>query len=170
MTEPESSCRVSPAQTPSGRDTCTRLLDLLGSATRPQHDRAVGATQRLASPRLAKPTLSWPMSPPGPTRRGDEVLELFSGFCAPETICCRTTKPVADARRIVRMRDGTVTDDGRTPCLSRVRSARGSYVRHRRARRAIVAADTVSLRAWRNGSGRGRRLGRGVLSPRRPFA
>jgi putative ABC transport system ATP-binding protein len=99
------------------------LLDLLGVGDKARQAPAAlsgGQRQRLAIARALanEPTLLLADEPTGAldSQGGEEVLELFSRLhAAGQTILLVThDQPVADAaQRIVRMKDGQVTDDGR---------------------------------------------------------
>ncbi|MDQ1425670.1 MAG: putative transport system ATP-binding protein [Acidimicrobiaceae bacterium] len=101
------------------------LLDLLGIGDKARQAPTAlsgGQRQRLAIARALanEPTVLLADEPTGAldSEGGDEVLELFKRLhAAQQTILLVThDQPVADAAgRIVRMRDGTVTDDGHTP-------------------------------------------------------
>jgi putative ABC transport system ATP-binding protein len=101
------------------------LLDLLGIGDKAKQSPAAlsgGQRQRLAIARALanEPTLLLADEPTGAldSEGGAEVLELFTRLhSGGQTILLVThDQPVADAaERIVRMRDGRVVDDGRSP-------------------------------------------------------
>jgi putative ABC transport system ATP-binding protein len=101
------------------------LLDLLGIGDKARQSPAAlsgGQRQRLAIARALanEPTLLLADEPTGAldSEGGEEVLELFTRLhSGGQTILLVThDQPVADAaQRLVRMKDGRVVDDGRTP-------------------------------------------------------
>ncbi len=101
------------------------LLDLLGIGDKAKQSPAAlsgGQRQRLAIARALanEPTLLLADEPTGAldSEGGEEVLELFTRLhSSGQTILLVThDQPVADAaQRVVRMKDGRVVDDGRTP-------------------------------------------------------